>query len=203
LIDDAVAIVRTSDGDSQLAAYVVSNDDTLDVDSLRGWLGERLPHYMVPAVVACVPAWPLTANGKLDRAKLPPSTTRPAQVGRATPPETELERVVSGIWSELLNVDDVGIDGNFFELGGNSVLAIRACSRLRERCASGLSLVTLFQYPTVRALARHLATVDDTGRLPTSGQQGRSRVARRDPRVGRERRLAAHAKRTNGAAKTH
>ncbi|MGH9350178.1 MAG: amino acid adenylation domain-containing protein [Vicinamibacterales bacterium] len=189
MVEDAVAIVHGRDGDAQLVAYVVCREGAFEMDDVRSWLAGRLPHYMVPGIVTRLAEWPLTPSGKLDRSKLPDPRRRAAPLESGAGAETALERVISGIWSEILGVDAVGVDGNFFELGGNSVLAIRVCSKLRERCASGLPLVTLFQYPTIRSLARHLGDGRASeGTAVTSDDSARARGGmRRARRIGRQR----------------
>jgi hypothetical protein len=109
---------------------------------------------MVPSAFQIIDAVPLTPNGKVDRKALPdPSTARPEAMPAYAPPTSATERMVADVWREVLGVDRVGVDDSFFALGGNSLLVVRARARLQERGHMGLSLVDMFRYPTVRALA--------------------------------------------------
>ncbi|WP_433325337.1 amino acid adenylation domain-containing protein [Spirillospora sp. CA-294931] len=154
------AVIAREDvpGDPRLVAYVVpegkAGDDLPDV--LRGFAAERLPHYMLPASVVVLPALPLNASGKLDRAALPaPSDAGLAGRGRA--PETEGEKVLCGAFADLLGLPSVTVDDDFFALGGHSLLAVRLVSRVRTALGAELPLRRLFATPTPAALASWLA----------------------------------------------
>jgi amino acid adenylation domain-containing protein len=157
LVDTAVAVLRGTGDAACVFAYVTARTHSLDGGTLRDWLAHRLPHYMVPAAIGVVPGWPLNPNGKLDRSKLPNLIVdRVVSRNRDIAAATELEQGIAGIWRQVLGLDRVGLDSNFFDLGGNSVLALRAYSRLREAFDPELPLVSLFQYPTIRSLAVHV-----------------------------------------------
>src|SRR5262249_41769482 len=117
-----------------------------------------LPDHMVPSAFVVLAALPVTPNGKLDREALP---APPAATGNgsAAPeaPRTELEQVIAEIWRQVLHAEAVGVDDNFFSLGGHSLLMIRTQARLVEALGREVSIVDLFAYPTIRSLARHLA----------------------------------------------
>ncbi|MBV8646081.1 condensation domain-containing protein, partial [Paludibacterium sp.] len=145
-VDAAAVIAR----DGQLLAYVsgAEHDDAV----LRRHLAQRLPDYMLPAIITPLAALPLTANGKLDEAALP----RPARQGAAyRAPESEAERLLCQLMAEVLGVERVGPDDNFFALGGDSLSATRLLARLRAGLAPTLGLDTLFQAACVSELARH------------------------------------------------
>ncbi len=134
--------------------------------TLRCYLQDRLPDYMVPAAFVLLDAMPLNANGKLDRRALPvPERSRPELATELVLPQTETEQRIAQVWRDLLQLDEVGIGDNFFELGGNSLLLIQAHQKLVEAFGSDLStgltaelsVVTLFQYPTIQRLAQHLS----------------------------------------------
>ena len=118
---------------------------------LPTWLRERLPDYMVPAAIVALDALPLTANGKLDRNALPQPAIE-ATDGPGDAPQTEAERTLAAIWTQVLGVTNVARGANFFELGGDSILAIQVITRARQ---AGLHLAPrdLFQHPTLSALA--------------------------------------------------
>ncbi|MFD5258774.1 amino acid adenylation domain-containing protein, partial [Streptomyces bobili] len=131
----AVTIREDHPGDKRLIAYVVPADASagVDVDMLRASLAEQLPDYMVPSAFVVLEALPLTANGKLDRRGLPAPDFSSVSTGQA--PRTEREKVLCGLFSEVLGVAEVGIDDGFFDLGGDSIVSIQLVARAR---AAGL-----------------------------------------------------------------
>jgi non-ribosomal peptide synthetase component F/SAM-dependent methyltransferase/aryl carrier-like protein len=139
------------------SAYANSPSQNGDLPSaLREYLRERLPEYMVPAAIVPLDALPLTSSGKVDRSALPAPEPRRAETnGRFAAPRTEMERRIATVWEDVLGVERVGRNDNFFDLGGHSLLMIRVHSRLRDSHYN-LSLTDLFQHPTVSALARVL-----------------------------------------------
>ncbi|MGK5520022.1 amino acid adenylation domain-containing protein [Micromonospora sp. URMC 107] len=155
-VDAAVAtLYRPPSGDAELVAYVVpAAGARIDPGGLRDALADRLPAAMVPSTVISLDALPLTANGKLDRAALPtPDGPRPGADRRYLPPATDTERTIAGIWAELLGVERIGRDDNFFTLGGHSMLAIRGVLRVRRALDVELTVGQLFTAPTVAELA--------------------------------------------------
>ncbi|HEY0601279.1 MAG TPA: amino acid adenylation domain-containing protein, partial [Herpetosiphonaceae bacterium] len=128
------------------------------ISSLRQHLQHRLPAHMIPSAFAVLDALPLTPNGKLDRHALPaPDTSRRALPTDFVAPDTELERTIGEIWQAVLNVERVGIHDNFFDLGGHSLLLMQVQSQLQDRLSHQLSIVDLFEHPTVSSLARYLS----------------------------------------------
>ena len=119
---------------------------------------------MVPSRVVTLASYPLTPNGKVDRKRLPAPEVETAAQGVAAVPENDLERTVAKIWEDVLQVPQVGIDQNFFDLGGHSLLTIRVLGRLREATGRTLPITDMFRFPTVRALAQHMASGRCTAR---------------------------------------
>jgi len=155
-VSGAVAIVREdSPGDQRLVAYVVPvGDRAVDAEQLRRLCKTRLPPFMVPSAFVALDAFPVTANGKLDRSALPPPDgSRPAMERTYAAPETPVEQSLASIWSEILGVERVGLDDDFFDLGGHSLLAVKMFSRLRETFDLELFLHSVFEHSTVRGLA--------------------------------------------------
>jgi amino acid adenylation domain-containing protein len=153
-LKETVVIVREdTPGEKRLVAYCVPNQiPGPSPAQLRELLKERLPDYMVPSAFVEMEALPLTPNGKVDRKALPvPELGEPRAEGRA--PRTPVEEILVDVWSEVLNVDHVGVNDNFFDLGGHSLLATRLMSRLRRALKIEIPLRTLFENPTVAALA--------------------------------------------------
>ncbi|MFE7524990.1 amino acid adenylation domain-containing protein [Kitasatospora sp. NPDC057542] len=141
-------------GDTRLVAYCTA-DSTLTPAELRAFAGTVLPGYMVPAVVVLLDALPLNANGKVDRRALPAPDLAADDTGRA--PRDERERVLCELFGELLGIDDITIDDDFFALGGHSLLATRLVGRARTELGVELAIGDLFQAPTVAGLADRLA----------------------------------------------
>jgi amino acid adenylation domain-containing protein len=160
-------------GNKQLVAYVVRKEGASpDARALQAFAGERLPDYMVPALVAFLPVLPLTQNGKVDRKALPAPVAERAPAGRGPGPRNPTETALAAIWSELLNVKEVGVDDDFFELGGHSLLVIRALTRIREVLGAELPAHALFEHPTVASLAAEIPGTP-------APADGRPRLARR------------------------
>ena len=131
-VREAVVVAREpEEGDRRLVGYVVGRSGGGPaVDSLRSFLAERLPDYMVPSAFVALKVLPRTPNGKIDRRALPaPEGARPVRDAAPTVPGTRLEETLAGIWAQVLKVDRVGIHDNFFELGGDSILMIQVIAR--------------------------------------------------------------------------
>ncbi len=153
-VREAVVATREGPAGASLVAYLSAHpDQAIDGAALRERLARTLPDYMVPRAVVVLAALPLNANGKVDRQALP----APEGLGRASAyeaPEGEVARTLAAIWSEVLQVGQVGLNDNFFDLGGHSLLLIRAHRLLEDRLRIAVPLVHLFKYPTVGSLAR-------------------------------------------------
>ncbi|HJX28063.1 MAG TPA: amino acid adenylation domain-containing protein, partial [Thermoanaerobaculia bacterium] len=147
---------------SALVAYVVRDETQPSMGELREHLRRRLPEFMVPAFFVALSELPLTPNGKVDRRALPNPEREPAAADLSAP-RTPLEELLAGIWAEVLGQERVGIHDSFFDLGGHSLLATRVISRLRGVLGIELPVRTLFEQPTVAALA---AVVEATSRTP-------------------------------------
>jgi amino acid adenylation domain-containing protein len=183
----AVVAAEGATGETRLAAYVAG---PAELGALRAQLRRTLPDYMVPAAFVALDRLPLTPSGKLDRRALPVPGDAAAEEGRRLEPETETEARVAGIWRELLGVPAVGVEDSFFDVGGHSLLLARLQSRLARELESGLTVVELFQYPTVRAIAARLQGAAP----PAAAEAGEARGAARQAGLGRLR-----ARRRQGA----
>ncbi|HYG64177.1 MAG TPA: amino acid adenylation domain-containing protein, partial [Thermoanaerobaculia bacterium] len=142
-------------GARRLVAYVVGE---VTADALRRALRERLPEHMVPAAFVMLAELPLTPNGKVDRKALPAPDGHAAEKSYQAP-RTPMEQILARIWSELLDLERVGVDESFFDLGGHSLLATRLVSQLRNTLRLEVPLRTLFEAPTVAELARRVTAL--------------------------------------------
>ncbi|WP_433260452.1 non-ribosomal peptide synthetase [Actinosynnema sp. CS-041913] len=144
------AVVTAVDG--RLAAYVTGTPDT---EALRAHLAARLPRYMVPDDYTALDSFPLTATGKIDRNALPEIARRAASAPYE-PPGTALQQQLAGIWQTVLGLDRVGIHDSFFDIGGNSMSLVQVYGHLTRIASRDVSLVELYEFPTIAAFSRHL-----------------------------------------------
>jgi amino acid adenylation domain-containing protein len=125
------------------------------VPQLRLWVGGKLPEYMVPSAFVLLDAMPLTANGKVNRRALPtPDQSRAEGLSDYAAPQTPMEEMVAAIFADVLRVERVGIDDNFFEMGGHSLSATQVVSRIRQNLHVDVPVRTMFESPTVAALSQ-------------------------------------------------
>ena len=149
-VADALVVVR-EEGGKRLVAYTVPGH--ADPRELRELAGRHLPEYMVPAAIVPMAAFPVTPNGKVDRAALP--APEPTEAGR--PPETPLQEVLCGLFAEVLDLPAVGIDDDLFALGGHSMLLVRLRLRIRDETGVDLPVAEFFRTPTVAGIAGLIA----------------------------------------------
>jgi hypothetical protein len=156
-VQNAVVSVREdTPGEKRLIAYYTSSrkEDAPFADKLQSLLSKTLPQYMVPAAYMHVNAMPLTAHGKIDRRALPaPTAENIATTAEYIAPRTPLERDLAAIWRESLALQRVGIDENFFEIGGHSLSAMRVVVRIRSVLDMDVPVACLFQNPTIESMA--------------------------------------------------
>ena len=161
----AVSAYEFAPGDTRLVAYVAASEP-LAADVLRGFLAERLPDALVPSRFVQLETLPLTPSGKTDyRALPPPPADRPALAAAFQQPAAGLETAIARLWSEALGITPVGVGDSFFDLGGRSLQMVQVHQKLRGLVPDA-EITALFQYPTIRALARFL----------TEGEPGPSRI---------------------------
>jgi amino acid adenylation domain-containing protein len=181
-------------GEKRLVAYVVGStaetngDDATSPEELRRYLSERLPEYMIPLAFVHLRELPLTPNGKVDRKALPGiESIRTVASDAYVAPRSGLERDIACVWREMLKVERVGVDDNFFGLGGHSLLMVHVNQRLRELLQRDLSMIEMFKYPTVGALAEHLSRQPLQTHTPKTPHQPSSDV--RLQAINRQRQL--------------
>jgi thioesterase domain-containing protein/acyl carrier protein len=156
-VKDCVVIVRDdTPGGNAVVAYVMAEGAAPSPGAIRERLRETLPEYMVPSFFVFVEEFALTPNGKIDRRALPPPGRPVSSATASVAPRDPIEDRLAGIWCEVLRLPSVGVNENFFELGGESLLAVRMFVRVEEAFGRQLPLATLFEAPTIEGLAERL-----------------------------------------------
>ncbi|MFW6359167.1 MAG: amino acid adenylation domain-containing protein, partial [Chroococcales cyanobacterium] len=184
MVQDAIALLQGySSENKRLVAYVVSDQiaDEL-VISLRNWLKERLPSYMIPAAFSVLKQFPLNANGKVDKRALPLLKVEQQRI--YIQPANEIEKTLAEIWKAVLNLDAVSVNDNFFDLGGHSLLLMQIHSQLQEKLQIEVSLLDFYQHPTIRTLAEYLSNKKEPPKPKNSDrteklQGGKARLQKR------------------------
>jgi amino acid adenylation domain-containing protein len=183
--ETAVVVREEMPGEKLLVAYVVSSEKPTPKESeLRAFLRQKLPEYMVPSAFVELKSLPVTANGKLDRSALPRHDPHASLAKEHFfPPRTVIEKTLASVWTEVLKREPIGIHDHFFDLGGHSLLLAQVHRRLRGKLKREISLVELFEYPTIAALAQHINGYDTSDRSMEKGadvgnlEAGKSRIA--------------------------
>ncbi|WP_422824395.1 non-ribosomal peptide synthase/polyketide synthase [Xenorhabdus bharatensis] len=157
-VKQAVVVDHEHIGNTVLVAYLVT-DDKLSDDTLRGYISSRLPEYMLPASFTRIESIPLTVNGKLNRRALPEPVW--GNSDHYVAPRNELETRLCAIWQEILGVEQVGIEDNFFRIGGNSLVAIKLTSAIRDTLQIDIPLNILFSGKCISSLSQWLETDTD------------------------------------------
>lgn len=206
-VKDAVVLAwEDTAGEKRLVAYIVPRSDQPDTRDLasataeqdaialpfaaevRAFAREWLPEYMVPRTFVVLAQIPLTPNGKVDRHRLPaPQSDRPDIADSFVAPHTDIEQQIAGIWCRVLQITHVGVHDNFFDLGGHSLLMLRVYTALHETFHKDISLIELFRYPTIQALAGYIASGSgEAGDHATRVDTQEDRVKRKIEVLGRK-----------------
>jgi amino acid adenylation domain-containing protein len=186
-VKDAAAAVREDrPGDRRLVGYVVAAAGAVvNPADLRRFVRETLPDYMVPSAIVVLAALPVSANGKVDRAALPAPDGERRSDEAFVAPRTATERQIAEIWREVLAVEQVGLNDNFFDLGGHSLLIVQMQARLTMALGRTLTVVDLFRFPTVSSLAGHVSASAGTAGGELASARGRAQRSRDALRRGR------------------
>jgi acyl carrier protein len=153
------AVVAKEDllGNSRLIAYVVPKGKDVSVDDLRNFIKNSLPLYMIPSIFVKLDEMPVTYSNKVNRKALPaPPKIRPNINEPFLPPSGRLEKKLCKVWREILDIDQVGMNDNFFDLGGTSLMIARLADRIGEMTGNKIPVVKLFQYPNITLFAKYL-----------------------------------------------
>jgi amino acid adenylation domain-containing protein len=156
-VRDAVVVVQGEGAARHLVAYLVSDEaHPTDIDAMRANLRRQLPEYMIPSSYVLLHSLPLTPNGKLDRKALPAPESEQVSIRRYQRPESEVEQGLAALWALLLDVERIGRYDHFFDLGGNSLLTLRAIPPIREQFGVAVTVADLFKFPLLADLAEHI-----------------------------------------------
>lgn len=147
---------RQADMDYYLCAYFLSKN-IIETSQLREYLSGRLPYYMIPSHFIKLDKMPLTANGKIDRKSLDSAGTKLSASVVYVPPKTDMESTVADIWKEVLGLDKIGINDNFFDLGANSMDVILLNNKLKETLNIDISVVSIYRYSTIKSFIDYLS----------------------------------------------
>lgn len=158
-VRQAIVVLRTDDADDpRLVAYLVPAEAGFQPEGLRDFIRQKLPEHMVPSVLMTLPQLPLTPNGKVDRKQLPAPVAGTAKTSEGfVAPHRGPEEAIAAIWKDILHTDMIGADDNFFDFGGHSLQVVQVQNRIREALGIEVPVLKLFQFPTIRALARYIA----------------------------------------------
>ena len=191
-VAQAASVVKTDRADNQrlIGYFVPIPGKAPQPKQLRDLLAQSVPDYMIPALFVRIEALPLTHSNKVDRAALPsPPRSRPELERDFEPPETDIERSLSEVWRKVLDIDEVGVEDGFFELGGTSMLALHLVAVIKEDMGFEVPVTSVFQHPTVRQMARLFVVEDQDDQMHalTDDRANRRLYAmRRRRRRGRE-----------------
>lgn len=176
-VQDVLALVKEhTGGDKHIYAYILSNED-IDVKILKRYLLQNLPQYMIPAFFINLKHFPVKFNGKVDRAELERMGSAKEGIAEqaAVLPQRHIEKQIIDIWKEVLSSENIGIDANYFDIGGNSINLIRIYGRLQPLFPDKINSITvLFQYPTVASLFNYLTDGIEEEREETGIRPGNS-----------------------------
>lgn len=193
-VRESVVLAREDGrGSHRLVAYVVASNGELQPEELRSYLKPRLLEYMVPSSFVMLEALPRTPNGKVDRRALPDAHAAGADANEPyIAPRSAMERTIANIWQEVLKVEKVGVNDNFFGLGGHSLLLVHVHSKVAEALQVKVTIIEMFKYPTVSALAEHLSKQHESApAAPLLRNQAETRIEA----LNRQRQLRQRAAR--------
>ncbi|SFB07600.1 non-ribosomal peptide synthetase [Clostridium frigidicarnis] len=158
-VKEVLVIVREDKQEKYICAYIVSEKE-IDKSILREYLKEKLPEYMIPTYFEYLKNIPLTSNGKVDKGALPMPNLED-KLNEYEAPENELEYKLSNIWSNVLGKSNIGVNDNFFDLGGHSLKAMNVLAKIRKQLNKEIGLNELFKAPTIRELSKIIESAEE------------------------------------------
>ncbi|MEH2155518.1 amino acid adenylation domain-containing protein [Nostoc sp.] len=157
-VEQTVVVLQTDTAENErLVAYVAKKYSSLTPSELRRFLQQKLPAYMIPSAFVVLPELPLNPNGKIDRQKLPQPDEASIVKSRYLPPRNSLESILANIWQQVLQVSKVGVNDNFFDLGGHSLKAIALVNQIQEKLGLSFQIKQTFLLPTIAEQAELLS----------------------------------------------
>lgn len=157
-VKQSAVVVNQSGIEARLIAYIKGDEDKKDTTAIRKQLESVLPDILIPSVFMWIEDFPTTPNGKIDKKNLPdPEYLRPESAPIIKKPQTKIEKEIAKVWSEYLDISDIGINDNFFEIGGSSIIAQKTMSVLRRNLNIEIPLIKIFQLPTIFELSEFLS----------------------------------------------
>jgi amino acid adenylation domain-containing protein len=173
-VRENIVVVYEEEVDNKvLVAYVIAKTEPVpSISELRSFLKEKLPDHMLPSSFIMLENLPLAPSGKIDRKALQkPDNLRPELENNYVQPRNEVEHSIADIWQKILKIDKVGIQDNFFDLGGHSLNLLQVYSKLREVFKTELFITDLFKYPTINSLSKYLSRVEYEDEFTYEGNQ--------------------------------
>jgi len=191
-IAEVVVILREDTvNDKRLVAYVVpKSGQSIDALALKKILANDLPEFMVPSIFVELKALPLTPNGKTDRNALPAPEQKKESASRVSfvKPENALQESIVACWQAVLNLEKIGLDDNFFDIGGHSLLVVEVLSKLRETIDKPVKMIDMFRFPTIRQFSNYLSDESDSNsKLSESEDRAKARKDARKNTMNRRR----------------
>jgi amino acid adenylation domain-containing protein len=154
-----ITVVSRAQNDYYLAAYIVLNDkNATSVNDLKSYASLHLPEYMVPSYFIILDKLPLTPNGKVDKSALPQPDVNTASINPFITPKSHIEKQITEIWQEVLKLEKISTEDNFFDLGGHSLLILKIHAQMEKILKMNIPVVNLFQFPTVKSLAEFISS---------------------------------------------
>ncbi|GLR45874.1 hypothetical protein GCM10007880_63920 [Mesorhizobium amorphae] len=154
-----VTLTDRPDENASLTAYVVNREGSEETDELQSFLRAALPAYMIPSQFVFLTQLPTNRSGKIDRRALPEPKRNASTLKAATFPTGRLQTEVADIWKDVLKLDSVGVEDSFFDVGGHSLAVVQVQARIQDRLGINCKILDLFEHPTIRTLAAHLAAI--------------------------------------------
>jgi len=159
--ESVVVVWEDEPGDKRLVAYIVAHTEEVAASEFRTFLRNGLPDYMIPSAFVYLPILPRTPNGKLDKKNLPaPGASVVSEVGYVAP-QSEIERTIADVWQETLRLDKVGVNDNFFEIGGHSLALVKVQNKLGKIFGRSFPVLDFFRHTSVAALAKYISGDDN------------------------------------------
>jgi len=176
-VSNAIVLLRDDlpSGEPGLVAYVVGAGAMPADTTLRAYVQSKLSAHMVPAHFLFLSHLPLSPNGKLDRAKLPSPQSKQPAMRKRVPAKSDTEKLLAGIWAQILGLQQIGVDDNFFDLGGDSLMLLRVQNTINQRLRRDIPATLLFRYPSIRTLSAYLGDGQRNDFLLPSISRGEAR----------------------------